>query len=64
MPAVEDELRNVLAGAGAASLDPDEFIASGMISFTRTVAADRRGKVRPLALCSDRDRLIAADFPK
>ena len=64
MPVEEEELRNVLAGAGAASLDPDEFIASGMISFTRTVAADRRGKVRPVALCSERVRLIAADSPK
>ena len=42
MPAVEEELRNVLAGAGAASLDPEEFIASGMIPSTRTAAADRR----------------------
>ena len=65
-PTEEEELRKVLAGAGAASLDPDELILSGMGKSTLIAAAAARCIVRPeerpdvASNDSDLVRLIAA----
>ena len=46
-PPVEVELRKVFAaGAGVASLDPDEFTFSGMVPSTLIAAAGMRCPVR------------------
>ena len=65
MPPAEEELRKVLAGAGVASLDPDELTFSGMVPSTRIAAAATRCPVRPEKrpdVDSDLVRLIADSF--
>ena len=60
-PPVEVELRKVFAaGAGGASLDPDEFTFSGMVPSTLIAAAGIRCPVRP-DVDIDLVRLMVAD---
>ena len=66
-PTEEEELRKVLARAGAASLDPDELILARMVKSTLIAAAATRCPMRPEErpdVDSDLVRLINAGFLK